>query len=200
MTPPQALVRALAAHDPKLRLRWWPTSAEWVIEEPVPPRDPDILRTLQRDHVEAVERMRGRLRLAIPGSPSHQATGRQIDAVQAALAGYRAIVFIPAALATQTDLVLEALRDSDLAHRPTVEDFNREMDETAATVAREKDKERRRFAEDGARDVYERIQWLLGNRLAMSDFADGAETSDAITEHPGFTVRIRKGMHARAAS
>jgi hypothetical protein len=197
--PPAGLVAELRCYDHRLRLRWWPTSEEWVIEQVLPPRDPDLLLTLQREHVDAVAIMRDRLRLALPGSPSHRALARQIDAVQSALAGYRAVMFIPSTLVARTDLVLRTLRENDLEHRPTVEDFNRDLDEQAAAILKEKDKERRDYAGNVARDTFERIAWLDGRRITTSDFAEGAATSDVVTEHPGFTVRVRRGVHAGAA-
>ena len=187
MTPPTGLVRELRAYDPKLRLRWAERAAEWWIEQPLAKADPELCRAL-------AAKLSGQLDLALPTSTERHALARRIEAVKAAEDGYRAVMFIPAALIHRHDLILRTLYEADITKQGGREGVTRLFDEAAAAFYRERDKERQNYVEGATRDVYDRIQWLSGNRLTTSDMAEGAQTSDALEQHDGFTVRVRKGL------
>ena len=190
MTPPATLVRALAGYDRRLRLRYAEVAEERWIEVPEAPADPELVRALESDY-------RLQLGLLLEQAPERHAIARRIEAARAARDGYRGIMFIPRDLIHDTDTILRALGESDCAKQGNKEAVSRLFDQAADTFYVERAKERRAYVEQGSRDLYDRIAWLSGRRVATSDMA-GGETADRVTEHEGFTVRIRKGQHALA--
>lgn len=188
MLPP-GLVREVKAYDPKLRVRVAETCGEVWIEQPMPSADPEVCAALESDY-------RLQLDLLLENAPERHPIARRIEAVKAAKDGYRAVMFIPRELAGHTERIMRALYESDITKQGGREGINRAFDAATNAFYVERDKERRRYAEDGARDVYDRIAWLDGRRVTTSDMAAGAETSDRVESHEGFVVRVRKGVHA----
>ena len=185
MTPPAGLVRDLKARDPKLRLRYAPLAGEWWIEAPFAgAADPEIARTLADEY-------RGQLALAVSPATRH-AFARRIEAVKAAQDGYRGIMFIPRDLIDHTDLILRTLHETDYATAGGPNGINRRLDAEGAAWDEARDKNRRAIVEEGARSTYDRLAWLEGRRMTTSDMTEGVETSDAVEQHEGFTVRMRK--------
>lgn len=191
MTAPPPLLQALRSYDPRLRLRWCEMAEEFWIETPEASADPELVRALESDY-------RLQLDLLLKNAPERHAIARRIEAARAARDGYRAIMFIPRDCIFDTDRILRALVESDCAKQGNKAGVNRLYDHAAERFYVERDKERRAFVEAGSRDMYDRMAWLSGRRVATSDMAAGAETADTLESHDGFTVRIRRGAHAVA--
>lgn len=189
MTAPPELVNALRRYDHRLRLRWCEVAEEWWIEVPEARADPELVRALESDY-------RLQLDLLLQNAPERHAIARRIEAARAARDGYRGIMFIPRICIFDTDRIMRALVESDCAKQGNKEAVSRLYDHAAEQFYVERDRQRLNYVEAATRDVYDRIQWLSGNRMATSDFASGAEPVDLVTAHEGFTVRIRKGQHA----
>ena len=192
MTAPPPLLQALRSYDPRLRLRWCEVAEEFWIETPEASADPELVRALESDY-------RFQLDLLLQHAPERHAIARRIEAARAARDGYRAIMFIPRVCIFDTDRILRALGESDCAKQGNKAGINRLYDHAAERFYAERDKQRRTFVEAATRDVYDRIQWLSGNRVAVTDRTHGAAPGDAVEAHDGFTVRIRTGRHRDVA-
>ncbi len=111
-------------------------------------------------------------------------------------AGYYPRFTVPREAICQTERVMASLREWDAATAGSFKAINRRLDAEHATWEAARVKERCAWVEERTNDVYDRVQWLSGSRLTTSDMTEGAETSDAVERHEGFTVRVRKGQHA----
>ena len=123
----------------------------------------------------------------------------KFDRWESLQAGYYPRFTVPQAAICQTERVMASLRQWDAETAGSFRAINRRLDAEHEAWDAERRKERRTWVDERTDDVYDRVQWLAGHRLATSDMAEGAETSDAVEHHDGFTVRVRKGQHAEVA-
>ena len=99
---------------------------------------------------------------------------------------------VPREAIHQVDRVMASLREWD-GHQDGFAAINRRLDAAQEAWETARKNEQAAFTEDRANAAYDHIQWQAGHRLATSDMSEGAETSDAIEQHDGFAVRVRKG-------
>lgn len=121
MTPPRALVRALALHDPNLKLRWARASKQWFIDEKMPPRHPDFLAELKPPR-------------NIPVA---------FDRYESLQAGYYPRFTIPKDAVHRTDEVMASLRVWDASVQGSMAAINRAMDDAQAIWEAEQERKRR---------------------------------------------------------
>lgn len=187
MTPPPTLVKALAAHDSRLRCRWAKASRQWFIERRMPERHPDFMAELrppvaETEGMEAAERATARL---------------HADRYESLQAGYWPAFTVPRAAIFQTERVMTSLREWD-GHQGGFAAINARLDASQAQWEAARRKERDDFTLSKAEDAWEHGQWQSGNRIATSDMAEGAESSDVTEQREGYSVRVRKATHALA--
>jgi hypothetical protein len=171
-------VKALRAHDPSLRCRWARASRQWFIEERMPARHPDFVAELAPPDDDPVK----------------------FDRWESLQAGYYPRFTIPREAICQTERVMAGLRQFDAATAGSFKAINRRLDAEQDAWDAARRKRNADFVDDRAGDAWDLIQWRAGHRLTTSDMTEGAETSDAVEQREGYTVRVRKGQHAEATS
>lgn len=149
MTPtkPYELVRALQAYDPSLRLRWGTHSELWMIEKELPARHIQLLR----EHSNPTKSKRGR------------------DIHEGLKAGYVNVLNVHPSLADNVSLVMARVTEADTWRQGGLAALNRKLDELDAEWERAGDRTIDNYNEAAASDMHDRIQWLSGNRVAVTD-------------------------------
>lgn len=181
MKAPSALVAALHAYDPRLRVRWAAATRQWFIERRMPERHPDFLAEL-RPPVSETEGM----------DPEQRAGARLMaDRYDSLSTGWWPAFTVPHEAIRQTDRVMLALREWD-GHAHGFAAINQRLDAAQAAWEAARAKERADFVEDRLGEVYATVQWRGGHRMTTSDMAEGAEPADVIEARDGYTVRTRK--------
>lgn len=170
-TPDPAFVAALARYDALLRVRWAPRLAVWFIERKLPERS--------------------RQRLVERPNPFKSARGQ--DLYESWKEGYVHVLSVPPDMLDQR--VFDALAEADTWRQGGFDAINRQLDEAEAQREATVDREIATWSEGAASDAYDRLAWLDGRRVALTEEGSGVIPSDRVEQHEGFTVRIRKGHH-----
>ena len=173
MTPPAALVTALAGLDSALRCRWAKATRQWFIERRMPARHPDFLAELRPP-------------------PDHDLAWDRYQTLQD---GYYPLFTVPADAIHQTERVMASLREWDAATQGSFRAINQRLDAAHEAWERARTAEREDFALTRAEAAADHILWQTHHRLTTSDMAAGApEPSDHVEVREGYTVRTRKAL------
>lgn len=172
MTPskPYGLIRALRDYDPALRLRWAAHSQMWVVELKAPASFPEL-------HLE-----RG-------NGPDPKRRPRAADIYDGHVDGYINVMFVHRDLVENTPLVMEHVRDADSWRRGGLKkqaDFYDQQDAAEETA---QDRERGNVNQSLARDAYDRMAWLRGDRVAVTD---PPKEAPGVMHPDGYVVRDRR--------
>lgn len=166
MTPPRELVRALAEYDPLLRCRWGHRTELWIIEKKLPERHRQLL--------------------AERPNPWHSARG--LDLYDGWIAGYVHVLNVHPSLIANVALVMEHLTEADLWRQGGVAALTRKLDEWDEQAEQAANRDIQNFSEAAARDAYDRIAWLQGNRVAVTT----PGRPEVVIEREGYLVRDRR--------
>jgi len=145
-SPPAELVRALKAYDPTLSLRWGVRCERWIV-------------------VKKVDDRVGRLLKERP-NPYKSLKGH--DRYDVWRDGYDDVLFIDPSLIQLTGLVMDRIAEADLQRAGGREALNRRLDELDEQKEREANRAIAHFTEAAASEAYDRLQWGLGNRVAIT--------------------------------
>lgn len=129
MTPPTSLVKALAAYDPLLRLRFAEASQIWLIERRMPPRAPEFLAALRPP-------------TSIAATEDHALVRAAHDRYDSLRAGYFPLFSIPPAQIHETDRLMGALRAMDAQAQGGFAAINAALDAEHAQWYAAKERER----------------------------------------------------------
>lgn len=169
MTPDPAFVRELEAYDPKLRARWAQHSEKWFIERKLEQRHP-----------------------ALQSEAPAPTTAKplQRDLYEAWQQGYVHVLTVPREM-MHWNLVVEHLAKYDSWRQGGMQGINRQLDAEAEQEEKSADRRIDNVVADATDDAYERLAWLSGRRVAVTDpepvYADSGL---------GFKIRDRRATAA----
>ena len=147
VTPPPEAVTALRRFDPELRLRWGYHQNLWIIERKMPTRHIQYLRECP--------------------SPEGK-TARSKDIREGWREGYVHVLSVHPDLLCNWPLVEQTLRECDSWRYGGFDRMNRVLDDAVAQENAATDRQVQNFNESASREAHDRLQWLLGNRVAVS--------------------------------
>jgi len=153
MNPPAGFVSDLRSYDPMLRVRWAVHSARWFIERQLPRRNPQWLKEM----------------------PSPWKSQKGLDLWDGWREGYVHVLTVERDLLSW-NLVAAALHASDAQVRGGMAGLNASLDAAEAAWEAEKDREIANWQEGAAKEAHDRLAWMQGRRVAVSDTVttDGA--------------------------
>ena len=164
-SPDPSLVRELQAYDDKLRIRWATHSEKWLIERKVQVNDQRLANCLP---------------------PPDDATAIRKDLFEGWREGYVHVLTVPVEMAYWHFIGPELVR-ADSWRQGGFAGMNDRLDAEARAWEESKDKEVDNYVEAATDDAYERLAWLEGRRIAMTN-AEPAYTDTGL----GFKVRDRR--------
>jgi hypothetical protein len=169
--PPYSVVRDLAAYDKDLRLRWSTRRDLWMVEKKLEMRHP------------SVEKERPNL---IGKSAVSQ------DLFDAARDGYVHILDIHPSL-LRSEIILGALRSTDLNFHGSWAAINRRLDEIQAAEDAALDRQLDTFVEAGSREIYDRDQVLGGRKIYVPNKdVPAPPVITPVVQGDGFVIRDRR--------
>lgn len=166
--PSPGFVADLRAYDPQLRVRWGHRMALWIIERKLPERHKQLLAEK-----------------ATPWKSS-----RGLDLWDGWKEGYVHVMNVHPDLLAWT-LVGTELRKADFQALGGVAALNRALDADEDAWERETDRAIANYTQAGASEMFDRLAWLDGRRVAVPNL-ERVVPRFVETAHEGFTVRDRR--------
>lgn len=187
--PPPEFVRDLTAYDATLRCRWaprWPTERTdthdgvglWVIEKSLK-NEPRLLAFLA-------------------GRPNPWKSPRGFDLYDGWKDGYDHVMSVHPDL-LHWSIVQPRLAEFDKHRMDGWKDLNRRLDEIAEQEEAAADRQIANWSEAAASEAFNRLQWLQGNRVALTTPTHPGLPPEEVEQHDGFVVRVRKRLHLEPA-
>lgn len=165
-TPDPSLVRELTAYDDKLRIRWARHSEKWLIERKVQVNDERLANCLP---------------------PPDDAAAIKRDLYDGWREGYVHVLTVPREMAYWHFIGPELVR-ADSWRQGGFAGINDRLDKEAEDLERASDKRVDSYAAEASKEAYERLQWLQGNRFAVTN-----REPEYVDTGLGFSVRDRRG-------
>lgn len=163
MNAPKEFVSALRAFDPALRIRWAHRMEVWIIERKMEPRHKQLV----------AER------------PNPFKSARGWDLYDGWKEGYVHVLSVHPTLLDHR--VFATLAEADAWRQGGMAKMAAQLDAADEAVERAEDRERLNVNEALSRDAYDRIAWLEGRRVAVTEPGEPAgERRD------GYVVRDRR--------
>jgi hypothetical protein len=168
MIPPTGFVSQLKQYDDKLRIRWGVRTKHWIIERQMPPRHRQLL--LER--------------------PNPYTSARSQDIYDGWRDGYLHVLSVHPTMLDQR--VFQHLADADAWRQGGFEAVSRAMDRDQEAWEQTTDKQIQDWTVDASKEAHDRLQWLLGNRVALTMIPDEDLPIESVEQHDGFRVRTRR--------
>lgn len=166
-TPPAEIARALTAYSSSLRLRWGVRMQKWIIEKHVDDRVGQLLKT----------------------APHPYKSARGHDLADGWRDGYDHVLTVAPELIGNVPLVMQHVADADLWRAGGREALNRRLEEQDEQAERAADKALAHFSTAAASEMYDRLAWGDGRRVAVHDPDPFAR---AVRHEDGFVIVDRR--------
>lgn len=168
MRPPEHFESALRAYDPRLRCRWGARTKVWIIERKMAERSPSLMGE----------------------KPSPYKSPRGLDLWDGWKDGYVHVMNVHPELLSWS-VVEEALTKADIERQGSWERLSKQIDAEQEEEDKAADRITHNWSEAAASDAFDRLQWLLGNRIA-TPFAEPATPLVTTYEQDGYVVHDRR--------